>query len=264
LSAAARDTAAGAAVCVALLLPLAAAALLDERTLHDASIWSKPLKFAASFLVHQLTLLWLLRLLPSAFQDRGPVRWAMLAGAFSVIVELLYIVLQAARGRASHFNTETVLESILYFGVMGAGAVTLVSAAFVLGWTIWRQGRSDAGPGLRAGAASGLMLGAVATLLVGAVLSSGAVAPLGHWVGGVRSDAGGLLLTGWSATGGDLRVPHFFATHMMQVLPVLGLLADRLAPRNAGRVVIAGAAAGLLVTAATLAQAVAGLPFLRA
>lgn len=261
MSAAARNTAAAAAVCAVLLLPLGAAALLDERTLHEASVWSKPLKFAASFLLHQLTLLWLLGLLPRAALERRAVRWAMLAGALSVMVELTYIMLQAARGRASHFNTETPLESVLYFGVMGAGAVIIVAAAFVLGWTIRRHGRDDAGRGLRAGAAFGLMLGAAATLLAGAVLSSGAFAPLGHWVGGVRSDADGLLLTGWSTTGGDLRVPHFFATHLMQALPLAGLLFDRIAPRYGARAVGVAAILGTTLVAATMTQALMARPF---
>lgn len=261
MSAAARNTAAAAAVCAVLLVPLGAAALLDERTLHEASVWSKPLKFAASFLLHQLTLLWLLGLLPRDALEQRAVRWAMLAGALCVVVELLYIVLQAARGRASHFNTETPLESVLYFGVMGAGAVIIVGAACVLGWTIWRHGHDDARQGLRAGAAIGLMLGGAATLLVGAVLSSGTFAPLGHWVGGVRSDAGGLFVTGWSTSGGDLRVPHFFATHLMQALPLAGLLFDRIAPKHGARAVGAAAVIGTTLVAATMAQALLARPF---
>ena len=111
------------------------------------------------------------------------------------------------------------------------------------------------------GAASGLMIGAVLTLITAGVLSSGIDGP-GHWVGGIRTDASGLFLVGWSRTGGDLRVPHFFATHIMQALPLLGLALDRYRPEMARRGVWIGAAASIAIVAATFVQAASGRPFL--
>jgi hypothetical protein len=145
---------------------------------------------------------------------------------------------------------------------MGTRAVLIVATTFILGWLIWRRGDSAAPSGLRAGAAAGLMLGSAATLVVASLLSSGVVAGLGHWVGGVRSDATGLPLFGWSTTGGDLRVPHFFATHLVQVLPVVGWIADRRDPGRAERWVAFAAMLGALVVAATCWQALQGRPFL--
>ena len=80
-------------------------------------------------------------------------------------------------------------------------------------------------------------------------MAAGAIDGPGHWVGGLRSDEHGLPLVGWSTTGGDLRVPHFFATHLMQALPLTGWLADRLLPARARTLVWAAAALGLLVIA---------------
>ena len=62
-------------------------------------------------------------------------------------------------------------------------------------------------------------------------------------------------------TGGDLRVPHFFATHLMQALPVVGWLADRLLPRLGLGIVVAATAAGIAIVAATFVQALAGRAF---
>ena len=112
------------------------------------------------------------------------------------------------------------------------------------------------------GAASGLMISAVLTLVTAGVLSSGAIDGPGHWVGGTRTDAGGLLLFGWSRSGGDLRVPHFFATHIMQALPLLGLLLDRVRPDRARMGVWIGAILGIALVAATFVQAVSGRPFI--
>ena len=102
------------------------------------------------------------------------------------------------------------------------------------------------------------MLGAVATLITAGALASGAVGEPGHWVGGIRDDTTGLPLFGWSTTGGDLRVPHFFATHLTQALALAGLLVDRLQMKHAKAWVVACAAVGLAVVIATFIQAASG------
>jgi len=203
---------------VAFLIPSAIAYAVDERLLNDVSVWSKPVKFQLSIVVTLGTVMLLLPLIEDAARATRTVRGASLVMAMASTLEITYIVLQAARGRASHFNDATPLEAILY-ALMGIGAVSIVAGAFVIGWVIWRRGRTDIGEGVRSGAAWGLMIGAVLTVITAGVMSSGAIADPGHWVGGIRSDADGLFLVGWSRAGGDLRVPHFFATHIMQALP---------------------------------------------
>lgn len=246
---------------IAFLVPSALAYLIDQRLLDGVSVWSKPIKFQLSLIVTVGTVVLLLPLLDDATRATRTVRWSSYLVAVASTLEIVYIVLQAARGRSSHFNEETPLEAMLY-GLMGLGAASIVVGCFAVGWMIWRHGRSDLGEGLRLGAAWGLMIGAVLTLVTAGMLSSGAIAEPGHWVGGARSDAGGLFLVGWSRTGGDLRVPHFFATHIMQGLPLLGLLLDRIAPGRARAGIWAGAAVGLLIVIATFAQAAMGKPFL--
>lgn len=260
-AASARSIAVDAGVlCAALLLPTAAAALLDDRTLNGVAIWAKPLKFQASFALHWLTVAWLLSTLaPREREQTGTLR-ALGIGGFAAVVEVLYITLQAARGRASHFNFSTPLETVLYYALMGGAAIVMMAATAWIGWRAWRHPARRDGRWL--GAVIGLLGGSIVTLLATAPLASGIVAGPGHWVGGVHSDAAGLPIFGWSTTGGDLRVPHFFATHLIQAVPLAGWLADRFVPRDARTVVWTVFAIAIVVVALTLAQAVAGRPFI--
>jgi hypothetical protein len=248
-------------ILLALLAPTLAALALDARQINGAAVWLKPLHFQLALIVHFATLAALLQLMSPAGRASRMVRWSMTAAATASVGEIGYIMLQAARGRASHFNYDTPIEAAMY-PLMGIGAVTIVVGAFLAGVGIWRDDRRDIGTSLRLGAILGLTLGAVATLIVAATMSSGVVAGPGHWVGGVRSDVNGLPFFGWSTTGGDLRVPHFFATHAIQALPVVGLLADRLLGPRASAAVWIATAFWLILVVATFVQALAGAPFL--
>lgn len=148
------------------------------------------------------------------------------------------------------------------YSVMGAGAALLVLSSLVIGVYILLRPRPDAPSGLLLGAGWGLVLGSIATLITAFALGSGEIDGPGHWVGGIKTDVGGLPLFGWSRTGGDLRVPHFFATHIMQALPILGLGLDRFTPRLARPGIALGALISIAVVVGTFVQAVQGRPFL--
>jgi hypothetical protein len=261
VAAAERSTRASIGICVAIFAIALVAWFVDDRTLAGANVWSKPLKFAVSLALHMSTLVWFSRFVDERSSSRQVLAVALVAAAFSAAIEILYIALQAARGRASHFNTETAIESFMYYAVMGGGALIIVGSTIAIGAVLLRAPRPDARPGLRLGAGWGAVIGGVVTLVVVVPLSSGAIDTPGHWVGSPKTDLCGLPLVGWSTVTGDLRVPHFFATHLVQALPVAGWLADRTIG-NARTVVFASAAAGLAIVGATFVQAIRGQPFI--
>lgn len=251
-----------AVLCIALALSSVVALALDDRTLYGVNIWGKPLKFQLSFALHWLTVACLLHLVSPQAAQAPSLRWWLRIGAFSAVVEVLYISLQAARGRASHFNFSTPLETVLYYGLMGGAAVLMMLATLWAGVMVWRHAEpAHRSTGLWLGAVLGLVGGSIVTLLVTAPLAAGVIDGPGHWVGGLRTDANGLPVFGWSTTGGDLRVPHFFGTHLLQVLPLVGWIADRNGSAASRRWVWAVLAAGLLAVLATGAQALLGQPF---
>ena len=141
----------------------------------------------------------------------------------SMLFEIIYMSIQAGRGRRSHFNFETSFEAIMY-ALMGVGGVLLVTISFILGVMIWRQGNSkSATQGLFFGSVIGLVSGSVLTLVIAGYMSS----TMSHLVGETCNNINSAMLLGWSRTAGDLRISHFLSTHLMQILALLGWLCDR-------------------------------------
>jgi hypothetical protein len=245
-----------------LALPCVIAALIDPRNLNGVSVWAKPLKFQLSFALHWLTIAWLLGCLDAPVRNRRSTRIVLELGAFAALVEVLYITLQAARGRHSHFNSATPLESVLYYALMGGAAVVMMAVTLWIGLLIWRHPASGRRAGLWLGAVFGLVIGSAVTLIVTAPLASGNLVGSGHWL--VSADGARLPVLDWSMTGGDMRVPHFAATHLVQLLPVAGWMADRYAAQSARLIVLLTLVAGLSVVAMLAAGAVAGRPLFAA
>jgi hypothetical protein len=218
-------TAAAMAVLVAIGT---AGVLLDDRMLVGVPIWLKPLKFAISIAVYLVTLAWLLSLLT---RRRRIGRWLGTVIAVGMLVEMVIIVGQVARGRQSHFNVAAPLDAALY-STMGVTVVVVWLATAGIGVLLLRERISDRPAALAI--RSGLIV-AVAGMGVGFLMTSpsagqraqmqaGAPAPLvgAHSIG-VADGGAGLPLVNWSSTGGDLRVGHFIGMHALQALPLAAL-----------------------------------------
>jgi hypothetical protein len=212
------------------LIPLfIIAALIDPRLITGMPAWIKPLKFAISITIYCATFIWLLTFV------EGRLRLVRLAAALTglgLLVETVLISMQVLRGATSHFNVSTPFDGMV-FSLMG-GFITVVSlCTLLLAILLIRQRMPDRvfAWGLRLGllvSFVGMMVAFLMTSPTGAQLEAarqGAGMPLAgaHSVG-VPDGGPGLPLLGWSTTGGDLRVPHFFGLHAMQVLPVAGAL----------------------------------------
>lgn len=237
------------------------AGFFDDRVLNGVSVWAKPTKFNLSFAVHVATLLVFLTLLRADLRKSAAIRLTMGVTCAAVLLELFYISLQAARGRASHFNRETPWEEYAYYA-MGAGVAIVMIGTLIIGIAVWCCARREIGPGLRSGVGLGAFAGTFATVVSAGAMSSMQFTPTGHWVGGALTDAGGLPILGWSMTGGDLRVPHFFATHLIQVLPIVGWLADRFVSSAPRIPVWLATIGGLVLVWFTFEQALSGQPLL--
>ncbi|WP_421857135.1 hypothetical protein [Oricola sp.] len=246
-----------AVVMALIVIPFSAAALIDMRTHLGINIWIKPIKFAVALSVYTATLAFFARWLRPEFRASRAYRWFTTAVITAIAAEMAWIAGAAALGTSSHFNTATPALGVLY-GLMGGLATLLTSATAVYAWGIARNRETDLPRPVKEALVTGLALNLPLTLITAGTLAS----MTGHAVGGTGSDADGLWLMGWLRDAGDLRVPHFFATHAMHALPLAGLVALTLSDRRRLLAVRLAAAAYTVFVIYTLVQALSGQPFL--
>ncbi|MEU6118885.1 hypothetical protein ABZ840_30620 [Streptomyces sp. NPDC047117] len=261
---------------VALAAVSAIGLVADDRMLVGAPIWLKPLKFSISFALYGLTLAWMLGRSPARSRTG---RWAGTVIVVTGTVEMAVVIGQTVRGRRSHFNTATPLDAAL-FQVMGATIVVLWLATLVIAALQFRGGPAAdraATRAVRLGALialAGLALGALMTMPTPdqqATAAQGLRDTLGAHSVGVPDGGPAMPLTGWSTTGGDLRIPHFVGMHALQALPLFLLALDTLgrriprlrAERVRLRLVLAAAGLHTGLLALLTWQALRGRPLLR-
>jgi hypothetical protein len=245
------------AACVVGFLVTAVLALTDPRMIDGhISIWAKPLKFEASLALHALTLALVCSQMSQATRFGSAMQIIAVALLVACMIEMGWIISQAARGEPSHFNVSTRLHRMMW-SVMAIAAVVIIGAAGATGVVALFDRATDMPDALRIAIALGLIGGTILTLMT-AFPIGGQMSP---YVGGTPLHTMRMPYTGWSMASGDLRVSHFLATHMIQVIPLAGLILSALASRQFALIGVSGFAA--LWSAWTIfeyCQALAGKP----
>ncbi|MBF6061078.1 hypothetical protein IU500_16760 [Nocardia terpenica] len=215
-------------IMAALVVFSLCAMVVDHRRVLDESVWLKPAKFGLAFTLYTGTLAWLL-----SFPHKGSrITW-WLGTVFAVtgVMDVGFIVVQAARGTFSHFNHETDAVNRIGQLVFDSGVPGLFFANLCIALILCWQRILDRPFSRAVHAGLGIAVGGMALMyLVGTTGkqtvhdATGKPVPLtaGHTVlrsHPVARDGGpGLPITHWSTVGGDMRVPHFFGLHGIQVL----------------------------------------------
>lgn len=262
--------------CGVIALASLAAMPFDDRLIQGESVWLKAFKFGFSFFTYCLSLAWLL----SHMTKLRRTGWAF-GTLFAVIsaAEVGVITAAAAAGTYSHFNTsEDPFNQVVQFAFQFVPVMFLANSGLAVIVLFQRIGDKAVTAVVRWGLllSSLGMFAAFFIVTVGgqgertAVDANGneVVLNAGHGVGDL--DGNGMFLTGWSTTGGDMRVPHFIGLHGIQVLigaaMLLGLIAARRAWMRDERVraaVVRWFALGYLgIFATTVVQAVRGQSFI--
>ncbi|MEM9108101.1 MAG: hypothetical protein AAGC96_20865 [Pseudomonadota bacterium] len=224
-------------VCFAANLAIA---VFDNRTIDGSvSVWAKPLKFELSLAIHAATLALVMSVLSESVRSSTIMIVVAVTFLAACCIEMVYIIAQAARAQDSHYNVSTPFNRFMW-SAMAMAAIVVIGAAGAVGVAVISGSSASLAPALKWAIVLGLIGGTLLTLYT-AFTIGGRMSP---YVGGVPSgNEARMALTGWSLVAGDLRVAHFLATHMIQVLPLIGLVVVQLAPGRAGVAIVVIAAA---------------------
>ena len=245
----------GTGVLMALALAGSVLAFpFDNRLILGINPWIKPAKFEISLLIFFWTLAWFMPEVRAVSRMRAFIRWTP---PIVMTIEIVFIVLQAARGTTSHFNNSSVPDAAI-FAIMGLMITVNTMAMLAMLVKLRRDTPPD-----RAGYLWGVRMG-IALFILASLEGFVIVANNAHTV--ALPDGGpGLPFVNWSTQSGDLRVAHFVGMHALQGLPLLGYLLDRSASapsRTRARIVTAAALGWLLVMGGLLALALQGRPLM--
>ncbi|GAB3647414.1 hypothetical protein [Glycomyces tarimensis] len=232
-------TAAGIAFA-ALTVVAFAAMVVDDRTLMGESVWLKALKFSFAFSAYSFTLAWLIGRMTRA---RRFGWWSGTVFAAVSALEVGVIVMAASFGTYSHFNNSESLSNQIVQGSFQYGVPMLLLSNIAVAIVLLFQRIGDRA--VTAVVRWGLLLSTLGMAAAFFILSVteqrrrvvqdayGNEVELGAGHGIGDPDGNGMFLTGWSTTGGDMRVPHFIGLHGIQVLVLVAIVMSALAVRYA-------------------------------
>ena len=222
--------------------------LVDERMILGLNPWIKPMKFILSTVIFLATAGFLI-------QELGHPPGSSLIGwviAISMVVENTLINLQSFRGVRSHFNSDSPWNAAIFLLM---GIFIVASSGAMLGLLI---ASFRAPMFLTAGYLWGIRLG-IAIFLIGSAQAGFMLRVSAHTMGAPDGGAG-LPFLNWSTKYGDLRIGHFFGLHAIQILPLIGWLADRWASHNPALIVTVASIFYLGMVVLFTLQALSGKP----
>ena len=201
---------------VLLFVALTIVSLFDSTEITGVNRWIKPMKFASSIALY----LWTLAIYLYFISGRELTKNIIGTGAIAMLVgEIILIVMQAARGTISHFNTATLFDSLVFYAM----GLMILANTFLIIYLLILYFRADIN--LPQSIVWGMRLGLIlflASSFEGGYMS----AQIGHSVG-VTDGGAGLPVVNWSTKGGDLRVAHFFGMHAFQAVPFFAYTLEK-------------------------------------
>jgi hypothetical protein len=184
----------------------------SQALVMGANAWYKPFKFFLSTIIFVWSMGWYLRYLADSQSAITAYSWGMV---ILFTLEDGYILIQAARGQRSHFNSSTLWYARMYaFMALAAVGISLWTA--YIGIRFFEQDLAMLPVAYKWSIRWGLLLFVIFSM-EGLAMGS----RQRHTIGSA-DDGPGLPVVNWSTQYGDLRIAHFVGMHALQVVPLLG------------------------------------------
>jgi hypothetical protein len=184
---------------------------VDSTRILGINAWIKPMKFYFSIFIMSWSMGWLLFHL----HQPGRVRWYSWAVVITMLVEMIAITSQSARGTTSHFNITSSFNGIV-FRIMGIAIMIFAIWTAYICFLFFRKKNFDIPRHYVWAIRLGILL-----FVIFSIEGWAMVGIMKHTVG--APDGGdGLPIFNWSRRHGDLRVAHFFGMHSLQIIPLVG------------------------------------------
>ena len=202
--------------------------LVDDRSLMGINVWIKPLKFTISSSIYMLTVGFLINFYPYTQRKKTVINGIV---AWTLLIEMLIIPFQAARGVQSHFNQSNIFDGVL-FGCMGLLIlVNFIIMVLFLVDTIRLKLKTNKSMQWA------IFLGWL-VVIFGSWVGGQMISQMSHSIG-VADGGEGLPFLNWSTKGGDLRIAHFFGLHGIQIIPLFALWASNMFHKSTKNQIIA-------------------------
>jgi len=208
--------------------------------------WFKPFKFAISIAIYCSTMAWFCYYLPS-FNIKA-FNWINI---FLFSFEIVYIIIQAARGQESHFNWTSPLYKTLFVGMAIAAIAITIYAAYI--GILFFQ---NSFPNLPTYYVWAIRL----SIFIFIIFSFEGVAMGGRQTHTIGTEIQNTFLPffKWNIKEGDLRVAHFIGMHALQIIPLFSFYVLK-----NSKAVFALSGIYLLFAAFVLIQALQARPFIK-
>ena len=198
------------------IIPCIAGMIIDERTLMGINVWIKPLKFAISGAIYIATVGFLITLYPYSQRKKSIINNTV---SITMLVEFLIILYQGFKGVKSHYNMESIINSLL-FATMGilVGINVLIMLMFIIDTMRKKLSTSKV-------IQWSIFLGWL-VVFFGSWIGGQMINQMSHNVG-IEDGGAGLPILNWSTIAGDLRVAHFFGLHGLQIIPLFAFVVSQ-------------------------------------